>query len=366
MPSHHSVQLVWEFFDGSKWVALRPDTGEVADDTRSLTLDGVIRLTMPSADTVAATTIGEIDRAYYYLRCRFSKGQYDTPPQIAAISVNAVTARQIDPAWQRLTIAAGATVIGTPSEPGTRTRFDVDLDHTGTVAALSFTPDDPDRPEVRIFDYKAPTTNEPGWLAMEMVCLGVADGKPHQQVQLEPSLVVADSVRLYSLEDTLAGRIWRLWECRPDLDASRRADAHYTLVPSTGEVAFGDGERGRVSVRGAALMAAYDATQADEGNLPAATPLRLANTPGNEGDAGRFGRCPSGERSGATGTYCDQSSGSHRREGSRIVDVRHWPGRGDPCGLINDCRCCVNDTPVKPWIKSPILTYRPSVHRRGR
>ena len=71
-PHHLPAGVVWEVFTGT-WTALvpveppaTPAAGEVADDTRSLTLDGLVELNLPAGTAIKAqgvVTTALADRA---------------------------------------------------------------------------------------------------------------------------------------------------------------------------------------------------------------------------------------------------------------------------------------------------------------
>src|SRR5262249_18267956 len=81
LPPHHSAQSVWEVFTGGSptpWTQLepvtnaaRPAVGQVWDDTRSLTLDGIVEVNLPA---MARTTLKPGEPALFYLRCRLATG----------------------------------------------------------------------------------------------------------------------------------------------------------------------------------------------------------------------------------------------------------------------------------------------------
>jgi hypothetical protein len=66
------------------------------------------------------------------------------------------------------------------------------------------------------------------------------------------------------------------WHLRPDMDASRRLDADFTLDAIAGLVGAGDGERGRVFPIDAPILAAFDKTAGAAGNLSAGVPWQLS------------------------------------------------------------------------------------------
>ena len=280
---YHSARLAWEYYatqEGGRWLPLSPENREVRDDTRSLTLSGTVRLTVPTP--MESTPWGNISEPLYYLRCRLAEGQFDAAPQFAGISINAVTAEQTSPAWQQFTIAPDATVTGSAPVSGTHVRLTLDLDPAGIITALDVS-DEVEGPTVPILGYSPPDADRerPGLLTVAMVCLGVGDGSPNQQASLPHAPVFAESVALYTLENSLEGKIWRVWTRREDLDASRRTDYHYTLNATTGEIITGTGERGCVLPPGALVLVSYDVTRAEQGNVPADAVTQLVDTPVN-------------------------------------------------------------------------------------
>jgi hypothetical protein len=75
-PRHHSARVDWEVFTGS-WTPLAsiaatdtPAEGEVADDTRSLTLDGLVEINLPASTVVVAH--GAVATPLIYVRCRLA------------------------------------------------------------------------------------------------------------------------------------------------------------------------------------------------------------------------------------------------------------------------------------------------------
>jgi hypothetical protein len=265
---HHAVSTTWEYWDGPRasWDPLQAD-----DDTRAFTLDGRVVLTIP--DGLGARTLGPIAEPLLYIRCRVAAGEHDAPPVIRAIAANSVAIEQATPVWQRWTIAAAATITGTPpalgGESGLRLRFGAG----GRLDAVTF---DEEAPRFTVLEFeKAP--NREGRLTIEASGLGRASGTPHLRLSLRDRPIVAPTLRLVSFEDDEP----RTWQRRADFFASRRADAHHLLDATRGVVEFGDGERGRVVPSGAPILAAYHATLAEEGNLPASASFVLDDSPRN-------------------------------------------------------------------------------------
>jgi predicted phage baseplate assembly protein len=119
-------------------------------------------------------------------------------------------------------------------------------------------------------------------LSLQAEALKPGDGRPYQSRALAAAPLQAESLKIYTLE----GGRWVSWQASTDLDAAGPAGASFVLDPTTGELRFGDGERGRALPSGAWPLASYRTTRAEGGNLPAGTIQRLADCPLNRALAG--------------------------------------------------------------------------------
>ncbi len=111
VPQHHSARVVWEAFMGGTWSALasvtmpaRPSAGQVMDDTRSLTLDGLVEVNLPSTITQTALGHGRHAALLSARQTRDRRLRYDAPVVLAGVQANAVAAVQRTPLLQQLTI----------------------------------------------------------------------------------------------------------------------------------------------------------------------------------------------------------------------------------------------------------------------
>jgi predicted phage baseplate assembly protein len=270
-PRHHSARLLWEVATGPRrWARLRPGAG-LDDDTRALTLDGQLVAELP--EPVAPVALGGHPGALAWLRARLVRGAYDAPPVLRGVAFNAADAVQAVPAVVRLRIGPDAPVTGTPPAPGGLASLDLEVDGAGQVTSLAFAPPAAGRPAVRVLAFDAPGRR----LTIEAAAVAGGSGAPAQRIQVPHAPVVAGSLSLASLE----GGAWRAWAPRADFDASGRADAHFLLDPTAGTVTLGDGERGRTAAPGSTLLVTAEETRAGDGNLPAGTVTRLADSPRN-------------------------------------------------------------------------------------
>ena len=99
IPPHHSARVAWEYLALDGWRPLDAPPGEVDDRTRSLTLDGWVRIRVPGP--MDSRALGGLPEQRYWIRCRFAGGSYDAAPVIAGPVMNAV------PVVQRVHVPPG-------------------------------------------------------------------------------------------------------------------------------------------------------------------------------------------------------------------------------------------------------------------
>jgi hypothetical protein len=279
VPQFHWGRTSWEFSTEiagkQKWLALSSNSEQVIDDTHAMTLDGRLVIKLPQAMTAAS--VGKIASDFYYLRCRFEAGAYDATPVIEAVILNGVRAEQTRPVATTWTIRAGVTASGNVPAPGDSARVNFRLDARGRISELEFEDSDGGAPLFTVLDYKPAGPATTGKLTIEAVLAGFGNGAPGQTLVLPAAPVYEESLRLFSLEQDR----WREWSLRLDFDASTRSSRHFLLDATDGSITFGDGESGRVPSVGEMVCAAYRATRAEAGNLPARTSLYLLDSAHN-------------------------------------------------------------------------------------
>jgi predicted phage baseplate assembly protein len=271
-PQHHSARVVWEAFTSGTWIALDP-----VDDTRSLTLNGLVEFNLPAS--ITQTILGAVATPLYYLRCRLASGAYDTPVVLGAVQPNAVAAVQRTPVLQQFIIAGTVLPLPTPPIPGQQISLQFTLSADLTIQTLSAqTPPTAGQPVFTFLNYVAPVAGNAGSITVEFAALGIGTAVPSQQVYIPGAPVVAECLRLYTHD----GTNWTAWQQTADFDAARRTDLLYTLDPTTGLVICGDGERGQVFPQSSAIVVTGFATLAESGNTTAHRISGLAKTPVNE------------------------------------------------------------------------------------
>lgn len=276
LPPHHAVRLVWEVFTGV-WTPLRAvdgaaplNVGEVCDDTRSCTLDGVVRLNLPP--TIDKIVVGAVATPLFYLRCRLAEGAFDAPPQLVALLTNAVVAVQSVPAVQTLTLPPDTTVSGVVPSPGAATSIGIGRGADGAIDALTFAPPGPGAPAPHLLAFTAPTATQAGSVTLDIVHVGRGDGTPGQRFTVPEGSIATDTLGVV----TRSGTTWESWRMRGDRDASTRADFDVAVDMTRGDLLFGDGESGRVCPNGAEVFVMCRRTLGSAGNVVAGAVTRLA------------------------------------------------------------------------------------------
>ncbi len=269
VPPHHAVSVRWEYRETAGWRALAPNTSEVADDTRGLTLDGAVRITLPTSMT--QTVEGADPMPRFWLRSRLESGRPERAPVLLRAAFNVVEAEQAVPMRTSFRIARGV-VPPSGQEPvvGTWARLRLIMEGTQVVTGLAVEPD-LDVPEVLVLAYTPASNTVEGMLTVTLAVLGEGSGRPAQTVQLPGVAVAHGDLKLWTLEPGGARR----WYARADLDRSSPHDPHFTVDAASGEIVFGDGEHGRVVPPDVPIFARYDVTAGDAGNVPATAPWRL-------------------------------------------------------------------------------------------
>ncbi len=272
-PPHHSARIVWETFAGGVWTAVTP----AVDDTRSLTLNGLVEVNMPAS--ITRTAPGAVATPLYYLRARLASGAYDAPVVLTAVQPNAVAAVQRTPLWKQFTIAGTVLPLPAPPVAGQPVSLQFTVSADLTIQSLATqSPPAAGQSAFTFLNYVAPLGGNTGSITLELEVAGVGTAVPSQQVFIPGAPVVAECTRLYTHD----GITWTAWRQTPDFDAALRTDLLYTLDPTTGLVTCGDGERGQVFPQGSAIVVTGYATAAENGNATARQISGLAKSPVND------------------------------------------------------------------------------------
>jgi predicted phage baseplate assembly protein len=181
--------LVWEYWDGRFWNSIILDK----DDSRAFTRTGHVYFEGPGAK-IKKDVMGNVRAtSLYWIRVRLAKNGYDATPRLSAVLTNTVSATQAQTIRDEI-------VGGSDGRPNQAFKL------ANTPVIEIATP------------YKVRRT----------------DGKSVQvtSVQLEVD----------------EGGGFEAWQEVEDFFASGQNDPHFTLDRTTGEIAFGDGQFGRIPV----------------------------------------------------------------------------------------------------------------------
>ena len=268
--SHHSVRTVWEFLTtGGNWRRLDASEDEISDETRAFTLNGRVRINVPRE--MVQTKLGVNTQELFYVRCRVIRGAYDAAPVLKSLALNGVLAEQAVSLATKLEINKGVIADveagSTLPSPWDESSFILDLDDAERISRIRFTRGRPDQPVFRVLKFTAATNADNGALSFEAAFIARGSGEPWQRMAVSKLTMVAESFRLFTLEDER----WQEWTLQPDFDGSDRTDKHFLLDHETGTVIFGDGENGRVPPQGALVFATGYETRAEQGNLQQGT-----------------------------------------------------------------------------------------------
>jgi hypothetical protein len=266
--------VVWEYYSLDGWRALRAGHGEVEDQTRSLTLDGTIRLRVPAGS--APRAIGAVGSPLYYVRCRFQAGAYDSAPRLLGLIVNPIRVRQQAPVWSTVALAQGATA--NAPQAGPPQPLTLEFGPGPRLELTRVVPGSQGGPLRRVVRFVPAAGGSPGSLTLDAEVGLLGSGLPDQEIRLGRRPVADGEVELWSVE----GVEWRRWEQRPDLDASLPVSRHFTLDPFAGVIRFGDGVRGRVPPTGSAVLTSYRSTLGTAGAVPEGRTWTLARQAWNE------------------------------------------------------------------------------------
>ena len=251
VPSHYSVTLVWESqTQPGVW-----ETLSAADDTRSMSLSGIVTLTIATPPIAQPLSL---------IRCRFVSGAFDAAPVATAILENTAEAEQCSPITQQCVIAKGVTATGAPAEAGQPSLLDIAFDASGVITSLEFGGSMGSTIPINVLAYTPASTTAVGSLIVEASRVAIGTGAPNQLYQLNGPELISGSVAIYTIE---SGDV-KEWSAVESFVVSSAADLHYVLDAEDAEILFGDGQNGRVPPAGATIVAVASTTSGAAGNVP--------------------------------------------------------------------------------------------------
>lgn len=232
---HYSARTVWEYFSSENvWVPL----DGIIDETRGLTLSGPVRFIAP-IDQMAG---GGPKPDQFYIRCRLLSGEYECPPEIDAIALNAIRA------IHAADIQAEEVLGKSNGQAGQVFSVDTPQIVPGSTR-LRFTPGNLPLNQVPII-----------WLLIRQYN------------------VLAGVFFLRQLRHLLKQKTWQEV---PFWDSTGPHDRNYTLLPERNGVAFGNGRVGWVPAAQEEIRIFYQVGGGPEGNLKANQLNQFGDLPHN-------------------------------------------------------------------------------------
>ena len=223
------LQLTWEYWNGNGWGKLLVD-----DETDGLAHSGLVEF-LPPASFAPSTEFG---MRQYWLRVRWTSGEYKVLPRLRAALLNTTTAAQ--------TLTLRNEVLGSSNGSEDQTF------RTARVPVLR-------NQQLHVREPDLPP-------AGERQALEAVEGE-------DAISTIVDA----------AGRpreIWVRWHQVPDFYGSGPRDRHYVLDHLTGEIRFGDGQSGLIPPVGSGniRLTRYQTGGGARGNRAAATISQLKTT----------------------------------------------------------------------------------------
>lgn len=260
------ADISWSFWNGRAWRPLEI----LRDETFELLADGQLVFQLPE-ELQPRTADGEEG---WYLRAKLRDSQYETPPALSFLGLNAINARQKE--------TAAAWLPGEVGEDGS-----VSVRHGlaafGTMELF--------RQEGELFFPVRKEELQPNdsvyvllasgdeWYQGHRI-LGRGYGFPEQKFSLEETGLFWEDFELLVEEAERPG-VWRRWEKRSDFSHSGPEDFHYCLDSRSGQVIFGDCEHG-MAPEGLIQIVSCSRTQGQSGNVKAEKITRLFPEDGRE------------------------------------------------------------------------------------
>jgi hypothetical protein len=233
---------VWEYWNGAQWRKL----DMLKDETQALTQSGHVYFRGPK--DIMKDTIGVITaEPLYWIRCRLVASQYENPPKLDMVLINTVRATAV--------VTVEDEIVG--SSNGQPKQFF--YLRNAPVYAKAIRPVE-ERLRERATQKRMPNEAE--------------------QEVLDNALRERERMKGFWLEVD-EGQGPKPWEEVEDFFNSRPDDRHYILNRTTGEVRFGDGERGRIPLAGDNNLIAryYRYGGGARGNVGAGTITDLQGAP---------------------------------------------------------------------------------------
>lgn len=208
-----AATVVWEYWDGSDWSKL----SLLKDETRALIQTGHVYFRTPKPPNgLQKGIIGSVLSQLYWIRCYLENSQYENPPKLDAVLTNTVFATAV-------TTVRDEVLGSSNGQPNQSFR----LRNAPLIAAPLRAVEE----RLRERDARPANANEV------------------ERQTLNKALRERELIKGFLLEVD-EGQGILAWEEVEDFFNSKPSERHYILNRTTGEITFGDGERGQIPLAG--------------------------------------------------------------------------------------------------------------------
>jgi|GEM_PF-2220771 len=219
--------LAWEYWNGKKWVLLQ----KVEDGTKNLTKRGLVQFLAPG--DIQQIHCFEFDTQHYWIRARLINGAYEIFPKLKGIHTNTVWAHNVVTIKEEIL----GSSIAKPDQIFKYSRFPV----IG-------------KPELEVFEISITEEDKKNIISDE--------GK--------------DAIKeVKDISGNISG-YWVRWHEVAHFFSSKPSSRHYVIEHNSGEVTFGNGERGMIPPGGKDnIKSRYQFGGGSKGNVAAGEITKL-------------------------------------------------------------------------------------------
>jgi Baseplate J-like protein len=207
-----SATIAWEYWNGSDWSKL----SLIKDETRALTRSGHVYFQTPKLAGMQKRVFGAAIEPQYWIRCHLVRSQYENPPELDAVLTNTVRATAVTTVKDEVIGSSD----GLPNQSFNLLNFPI---FAQTVR--------PVEERLREQMTRTPNPNEA------------------ERAVWNRELQERELIKGFLLEID-EGQGAEPWEEVEDFFNSLPRDRHYILNRTIGEIATGNGERGRIPIAG--------------------------------------------------------------------------------------------------------------------
>ena len=264
------LELSYEFFSEGAWIAV----DKLEDTTYGMLKDGSIFFQLPTS--IDKTAIYE--KEAYYIRIRVVKSDIDIPPIIEKFYFNMIPVTQKD-TWvceEKISFeeADGRNFVRGKSYLAIEGKNDLYYKNKNIYFPIAVHEKyvNSEKGEAVFWFEKLPENVEKEILVvsygnhpMSKRCVGIGNGFPYQEFELQSQDVMEEEVEIL-VHEIGSGVGYSRWKRVEDFGASKPEDKHYMIDSQEGKLIFGDCERG-MAPEGEIILISFAETLGEGGNV---------------------------------------------------------------------------------------------------